>query len=96
MAKKNALGRGLGALIEDASAEHGQENISSISEISLKKILANPWQPRSIFDEEALEELADSISKIGIIQPITLRKQNNGNYQLITGNAGTGLLKSLA
>ncbi|MCF8380910.1 MAG: ParB/RepB/Spo0J family partition protein [Bacteroidales bacterium] len=85
MAKKNALGRGLGALIEDASPERAQNNVSVINEISVSKIVANPWQPRTIFDEQALDELADSIKEIGIIQPVTVRLMEDGNFQLITG-----------
>lgn len=86
MAKKNALGRGLGALIEDAGTESVvKETASSVSEIAVKKIEANPWQPRTIFDEEALNELADSINEIGIIQPVTVRALENGKFQLITG-----------
>jgi ParB family chromosome partitioning protein len=84
MAQKNALGRGLGALIEEA----GQENLpqaAAVNEIAIRNIEANPWQPRSKFDEQALEELADSIKEIGIIQPVTVRLLENGNYQLITG-----------
>ena len=71
MVKRNALGRGLGALIDDA--EKMQEG-AGISEIELRKIEANPFQPRSKFDEEALNELSISIKEIGLIQPITLRK----------------------
>jgi len=85
MAKKNALGRGLGALIEDASPERAPNSDSLINEISINTIVANPWQPRTIFDEEALDELADSIKELGIIQPITVRLLEDGNYQLITG-----------
>ncbi len=84
MAKKNALGRGLGALIDDG----GEDNLqltAAVNEIPVRNIEANPWQPRSKFDEEALDELADSIKEIGIIQPITVRQLENGNYQLITG-----------
>ncbi len=58
---------------------------AAVNEISLRDIEANPWQPRSKFDEEALEELADSIKEIGIIQPVTVRLLENGKYQLITG-----------
>ncbi len=84
MARKNALGRGLGALIEDAGREK-YENIDSISEISVDLIETNPYQPRSKFDEEGLNELASSIKELGIIQPITVRKLANGRFQLITG-----------
>ncbi len=84
MAKKTVLGRGLGALIEDAV----QENVSittSIDEIAVEDIEANPWQPRSNFDDESLIELSDSIRELGIVQPITVRLMEDGKYQLITG-----------
>lgn len=82
MAKRNALGRGLGALIDDA--EKIQKS-AGISEIELGMIEANPFQPRSKFDEEALQELAVSIKEIGLIQPITLRKVGEDKYQIIAG-----------
>lgn len=82
-AKKKALGRGLGALIEDS--EKVLENDDNISEINISYIDVNPFQPRTQFDEEALSELSNSIKKLGIIQPITVRKINNKKYQLITG-----------
>jgi len=84
MARKNALGRGLGALIDDAGREK-YENIDSISEINIDLIETNPYQPRSKFDEEGLNELASSIKELGIIQPITVRKLADGKFQLITG-----------
>lgn len=58
---------------------------SSINEIKIEDIEANPDQPRRNFDEEALNELADSIKQIGVVQPITLRKQEDGKYQIIAG-----------
>ncbi len=82
-AKKKALGRGLGALIEDS--EKVLESDENISEINISYIDVNPFQPRTQFDEEALSELSNSIKKLGIIQPITVRKINNKKYQLITG-----------
>lgn len=85
MAKKNALGRGLGALIDGADAGNGPEMASIINEIEISKIVANPFQPRTKFDEEALNELAASIREIGIIQPVTLRKTDDGHYQIIAG-----------
>lgn len=85
MAKKNALGRGLGALIDGADAGNGPEMASTINEIEISKIVANPFQPRTKFDEEALNELAASIREIGIIQPVTLRKTDDGHYQIIAG-----------
>ncbi len=84
MAKKNALGRGLGALIEDAGKDD-VKMLSSIDEIAVEDIETNPWQPRSKFDDESLDELAESIREIGIVQPITVRHSENGKYQLITG-----------
>jgi len=81
MVKRNALGRGLGALIDDAD----QMKQARISEVDLSQIEANPFQPRSNFDEDALEELAISIKKIGLIQPVTLRKVGEGKYQIIVG-----------
>ena len=78
-----ALGRGLDALISTEDVHTGGS--SSINEISIEKIKANPNQPRREFDAEALSELADSIREIGIIQPITLRKMDDGTYQIIAG-----------
>ena len=85
MAKKNVLGRGLGALIDGADTYFAREVGSSINEIEISKIVANPFQPRTKFDEEALNELAASIKEFGIIQPITLRVVDGGLYQIIAG-----------
>ena len=81
--KYSSLGRGLDALISTDSVKTGGS--SSISEIAISKIKANPNQPRREFDPEALQELADSIKEIGIIQPITLRQMEDGTYQIIAG-----------
>ncbi len=81
--KRNALGRGLDALL--SMDEVKTEGSSSINEIELSKISVNPNQPRREFDETALQELADSISEIGIIQPVTLRKLSDNEYQIIAG-----------
>jgi ParB family transcriptional regulator, chromosome partitioning protein len=81
MVKRNVLGRGLGALIDDADKMPN----AGTNEIDLNKIEANPFQPRSNFDIEALEELAASIREIGLIQPITLRKTGDEKYQIIAG-----------
>ncbi len=78
-----ALGRGLDALI--STDEVNTNGSSSINEVALTQIKANPNQPRREFDEEALAELADSIREIGIIQPVTLRKMEDGSYQIIAG-----------
>lgn len=81
--KRNALGRGLDALIDMGEIE--TSGTSSINEIELTRIEPNPDQPRREFDDESLEELATSIREIGIVQPISLRQQANGSYQIIAG-----------
>ncbi|MCD7899916.1 MAG: ParB/RepB/Spo0J family partition protein [Bacteroides sp.] len=81
--KRNALGRGLDALLSMDDVK--TEGSSSINEIPLSRISVNPNQPRREFDEEALQELSDSIAEIGIIQPITLRKISEDEYQIIAG-----------
>ncbi len=81
--KNNALGRGLDALISTDSVTPGGS--SSINEIPISQIEANPNQPRHEFDEEALHELAVSIKEIGIIQPITLRQVASNRFQIIAG-----------
>ena len=78
-----ALGRGLDALISTEDVR--TDGSSTINEIDINLIERNPNQPRREFDEEALQELADSITEIGIIQPITLRELDNGRYQIIAG-----------
>lgn len=93
MTKKMALGRGLGALIEDSTFESTRNSdvqtprhaISElVQEVNIELIDPNPFQPRTNFDDESLSELAESISKLGIIQPITVRLLD-GRYQLISG-----------
>ena len=81
--KKFALGRGLDALISNEEVK--TSGSSSINEIELSKISVNPNQPRREFDPIALQELADSIAEIGIIQPITLRQLSEDSYQIIAG-----------
>lgn len=90
--KRNALGKGLGALLGDKEVKSTMpENIpaatgvNTISTIPVNQIEANPYQPRTDFEEEALHELADSIRVQGIIQPITVRKLTSNSYQLISG-----------
>jgi ParB family chromosome partitioning protein len=80
---KSALGRGLDALITMDDLNTGGS--SSINEVELSKIEANPDQPRSVFDQEALEELAVSIKTLGLVQPITLREIGPDRYQIISG-----------
>lgn len=96
--KKMALGRGLDALISTDLVK--TQGSSSINEVPLEQIHANPDQPRRDFDPESLEELAESIREIGIIQPITLRKIKEGDYQIIAGErrfraAGMAGLKAI-
>ena len=81
--KKTGLGRGLDALIDTSHVD--TNGSSSISEIELAKIVANPDQPRRSFDEEAMQELADSIREHGVISPITLRDNGDGTYIIIAG-----------
>lgn len=83
MKKTTGLGRGLDALIDTSRVN--TNGGSSISEVALEDIYANPNQPRRNFDEEALEELADSIREHGVISPITLRKNDDGTYMIIAG-----------
>ena len=92
MSKKPALGRGLSALLENAKTDITTKNIgdnaavvNSVSVIKIKNIETNPFQPRTNFEETALQELSDSIKQHGIIQPITVRKLGYDRYQLISG-----------
>ena len=93
MAAKNRLGRGLDALISTEDIQ--TVGSSSISEVELELIRPNPEQPRTDFEPEALEELAISIREIGIIQPITLRKMDDGYYQIISGERRVRASKSI-
>ena len=91
--KRNALGKGLGALltspdtdITTKSASQGDSAVvGSISELQVDQIEANPFQPRTFCEEEALRELAESIQEMGLIQPVTVRKLGYDKYQLISG-----------
>ena len=90
--KKRALGRGLSALLENANTDITSKYSAadshvagSISEIEISSITANPFQPRKQFSVEALQELVDSIKIHGVIQPITVRKIGNDQFQLISG-----------
>ncbi|CAL2093939.1 ParB family transcriptional regulator, chromosome partitioning protein [Tenacibaculum sp. 190524A05c] len=89
--RKQALGRGLSALLKEtaevnsASDENADKVVGSIIEIDLKLIEVNPFQPRTYFDEEALNELAGSIRELGVIQPITVRKLAEDKFQLVSG-----------
>ena len=83
MASSKGLGKGLGALLGDFTEEI-QEN-SPYQKLPIYKVEPNPDQPRSDFDEEELQALADSIEEHGIIQPLTVRQLDSGYYQIIAG-----------
>ena len=90
--KKQALGRGLSALLKDPDNDiksvedkNADKVVGSIIELDIESIEINPFQPRTNFNEETLQELAKSIKELGVIQPITVRKLDFNNYQLISG-----------
>jgi ParB family transcriptional regulator, chromosome partitioning protein len=90
--KNRGLGRGLGALLQDsdnvnntAEKELNALSPNTMNEIPVAFIVANPFQPRTYFDEKALAELAESIKLQGIIQPVTVRQLNRESFQLISG-----------
>ena len=83
MAKGYGLGRGLDALIDTENVT--TSGSSSINEVELSAISPNPNQPRTHFDEESLDELATSIRELGVISPITLRKNEDNTYLIIAG-----------
>ena len=83
--KQKGLGRGLSAILEMEQYVEELPAVSRMEEIDIESIIPNPKQPRTIFDDDALEELADSIATLGLIQPITVRKEENGKYIIISG-----------
>lgn len=89
--KRKAMGKGLAALLKDnADISSAQEKdadkiLGSIAEIPIAQIKANPEQPRTIFDKDALNELASSIKELGIVQPITVRRTEDKLFQIISG-----------
>ncbi|MEJ6982573.1 ParB/RepB/Spo0J family partition protein [Pedobacter sp. P351] len=96
--KKTGLGRGLSALLDDTEAVQSSKPLAGntnpeypgsssglISHVKVSEVEVNPYQPRTEFDREALQELSDSIKLQGLIQPITVRKSGNNSYQLISG-----------
>jgi len=90
--KKQALGRGLSALLKDPENDiqsmedkNADKVVGNILEVDIEAIEINPFQPRTNFNEEALQELASSIKELGVIQPITVRKLDFNKYQLISG-----------
>ncbi|MBR5820008.1 MAG: ParB/RepB/Spo0J family partition protein [Alistipes sp.] len=85
MKKQKGLGRGLDAIFGTDMMDLKATPMSKMLEIEVSKIIPNPTQPRTEFNEEALDELADSIRQLGIIQPITVRKTDNEKYIIISG-----------
>lgn len=86
MKKHTGLGRGLGAILEAENyIDELTTSVSRLEELDVESIIPNPKQPRTEFDENALEELADSISTLGLIQPITVRRESDGKYIIISG-----------
>ena len=90
--KKQALGRGLSALLKDpnndinsAQDANADKVVGNIVELDMDSIEVNPFQPRTNFNEESLRELASSIRELGVIQPITVRKLAFNKYQLVSG-----------
>ena len=89
---KQALGRGLSALLQDPDNDINSVNdknahqvIGNVIDLELDRIEVNPFQPRTHFNDEALKQLASSIKELGIIQPITVRKMDFNQYQLVSG-----------
>ena len=83
---KGGLGRGLSAIFDiETPAATVKSSVSNMEEIDLSKIISNPKQPRSLFDQESLEELADSIRVLGVIQPITVRREGVDSFTIISG-----------
>lgn len=85
MSTQKGLGRGLGALLGDYSADSQSDAPQGTVRVPLQRVEPNPLQPRKAFDAEALQALADSIAEHGIIQPLTVRSIENGYYQIIAG-----------
>ncbi len=90
--KKQALGRGLSALLKDpsndilsATDKNADKIVGNVIDLSLTDIDMNPFQPRTSFNEDQLNELASSIKELGVIQPITVRKKGFGKYELVSG-----------
>ena len=90
--KKQALGRGLSALLKDPTNDinsvddkNAYQVIGNVIDLELDRIEVNPFQPRTHFNDEALKQLASSIKELGIIQPITVRKMDFNQYQLVSG-----------
>ncbi|MBE6214419.1 MAG: ParB/RepB/Spo0J family partition protein [Rikenellaceae bacterium] len=83
--KQKGLGRGLDAIFGTEKVSVKTVPMNQMAEIATSQIIPNPTQPRTQFDDEALQELADSIRQLGVIQPITVRKADDGKYIIISG-----------
>ena len=83
--KNKGLGRGLGAILDIESLSEEAKSVARLEEIAVGDIIPNPNQPRTNFDQEALAELADSIRTLGLIQPMTVKKDVAGKYMIISG-----------
>ena len=100
--KKQVWGRGLSALLDDpereirsASDVNADQVVGNIIELEVNKIEVNPYQPRTHFNEQAIGELAESIKSLGIIQPVTVRKLDRNQYQLVSGERRYRAAKSI-
>jgi ParB family chromosome partitioning protein len=90
--KRNALGKGLSALLNNEETDVTSiepRALNSVADIPISQIVANPFQPRTEFDEEALQELSESIKVHGLVQPITVRKVGYEKYEIISGERRT-------
>ncbi|WP_295939443.1 ParB/RepB/Spo0J family partition protein [uncultured Alistipes sp.] len=85
MKKQKGLGRGLDAIFGTDTLDAKLKPMSQMAEIDIVEIIPNPTQPRTQFDEEALDELADSIRQLGVIQPVTVKRSGDGKYIIISG-----------
>ena len=89
--KNKGLGKGLASIFSDAEEDYGrnilfnEDKKQTVSEVDIGSVFANPNQPRKVFDETALNELADSIKKHGVIMPIIVNDEDNGKYMIIAG-----------
>ena len=95
--KRQALGRGLSALLDDSRSLSSSNKyvVGNVVELLLDQIEVNPFQPRTNFNQESIEDLAKSIQALGVIQPITVRKTDSDSFQLVSGERRYRAAKSL-
>ena len=95
--KRQVLGRGLSALLDDSGSltPSNESVVGNVVELTLDQIEANPFQPRTNFNKEAIEDLAKSIQALGVIQPITVRKTDSETFQLVSGERRLRAAKSV-